>query len=43
MRDVDRAVSGLLLPFPEAADPPGDVSPERRAEILNDPRVQVGK
>ena len=43
MRDVDRAVSGLLMPFPEAVDPPGDVTPERRQEILADPRVQVGR
>jgi hypothetical protein len=40
VKDVDRVVSGLL-PFPEAVDPPGEVSPERRAEILADPRVQV--
>lgn len=29
-----------LLPFPEPKDPPGDVSDERRKEILADPRVQ---
>lgn len=35
-------MSGLLMPFPEAVEPPGDVTPERRQEILADPRVQVG-
>lgn len=38
--DSDRVTSGLL-PFPEPVDPPGDVSAERRQEILNDPRVQA--
>jgi len=41
--DKDRAVSGTsgLLPFPEAVDPPQEVSPERAKEILNDPRVKA--
>lgn len=41
--DKDRAVSGTsgLFPFPEAVDPPQEVSPERAKEILNDPRVKA--
>jgi hypothetical protein len=38
--DTARVTAGIL-PFPEPVDPPGDVSPDRRAEILNDPRVQA--
>jgi hypothetical protein len=40
VRDTERVTAGIL-PFPEPVDPPGDVSPDRRAEILVDPRVQA--
>ena len=40
VKDDDRVVSGIL-PFPEPTDPPGDVSDERKKEVLSDPRVQA--
>jgi len=43
VKDKDRAVCGQmnLFPFPEAVDPPAQVSKERAEEILNDPRVRA--
>lgn len=45
IKDSDRSSVNIcgnlntLPPFPRASDPPGDVSEERKREILNDPRV----
>lgn len=39
-QDSDRVMAGIL-PFPLPTDPPGDVSEERRKEVLADPRVQA--